>query len=129
MSTGKSAIAAAIQLCLGANTRATGRGANLHSLIREGSSGPAILQVTLFNEGPDAYHPEKYGNRIMVERRIPKTGAATYHLKGNPSGRDKFEVWIILIEDLKCNAHRWDLFDFIGDFQGEIRINEHYAMS
>jgi hypothetical protein len=24
--------------------------------------------------------PEDYGNRITVERRIPKTGAAPYHL-------------------------------------------------
>ncbi len=90
--TGKSAIAAAIQLCLGANTRATGRGANLQGLIREGSQGPAILQVTLYNEGPDAYHPEKYGTRIMVERRIPRSGGASYHIKGNPYGKERFEV-------------------------------------
>lgn len=95
-SPGKSAIAAAIQLCLGANTRATGRGANLHGLIREGSSGPAILQVTLYNEGPDAYYPEKYGTRIMIERRIPKSGAASYHIKGNPSGH-KFEVFFTVL--------------------------------
>lgn len=72
---GKSAVVAALQLCLGATARTTGRGSNLSGLVREGSPGPAILQVTLFNEGEGAYQPEVFGNRIVVERRIAVAGA------------------------------------------------------
>lgn len=52
----------------------------MSSLIREGSPGPAILRVTLLNEGSDAFQAEYYGNRIIIERKIPKTGASTYKL-------------------------------------------------
>jgi chromosome segregation ATPase len=78
---GKSAIATALQLCLGATARNTGRGSALSTFIREGSNGPASVKVTLVNEGADAYMPEVYGNRIIIERRINKgTGAGGYHL-------------------------------------------------
>jgi chromosome segregation ATPase len=77
---GKSAIVAALQLCLGATARSTGRGSNMGALVREGADGPAVLQVTLLNEGSDAYLPECYGNRIIIERRIPRTGSSTYRL-------------------------------------------------
>lgn len=78
---GKSAIATALQLCLGATARNTGRGTALSSFIREGSNGPASVKVTLVNEGADAYLPEVYGKRITVERRITKgTGSGGYHI-------------------------------------------------
>ena len=77
---GKSAIVAALQLCLGTNATKTGRGTNMASLIREGSEGPAILQVTLLNEGSDAYQPDRYGNRIIIERKIPRSGGSSYRL-------------------------------------------------
>eukprot|EP01032_Pedospumella_encystans_P018896 gene18896-21497_t len=76
---GKSAIAAAIQLCLGSSARQTGRGSNLGKYIREGSENPAILEITLLNEGPDAFKPAEYGKRIIVQRTISKTGS-TYRL-------------------------------------------------
>ena len=71
---GKSAIVAAIQLCLGSSARATGRDANASKLIREGSDGPAVMRVTLRNEGRDAFSPELYGDKIQIERRIYKAG-------------------------------------------------------
>ena len=80
---GKSAVVAAVQLCLGATARNTGRGSNLSGLIREGSDGPAIMRVTLLNEGMDAYKPEEYGNRITIERRINKGGGGGYKLIGS----------------------------------------------
>ena len=67
-------------MCLGATARNTGRGTNLGGLIREGSDGPAIMRVTLLNEGPDAYKSKDYGNRITVERRINKGGGGGYRL-------------------------------------------------
>lgn len=50
------------------------------SLIREGSDGPAVLQVTLLNEGSDAYQPDRYGNRIIIERKIPRSGGSSFRL-------------------------------------------------
>jgi hypothetical protein len=76
---GKSAIVAAIQLCLGSSARQTGRGSNIGKYVREGSENPAVLKVSLYNEGPDAYKPEVYGNRITVKRVINKA-SSTYHL-------------------------------------------------
>jgi hypothetical protein len=76
---GKSAIVAAIQLCLGSSARHTGRGSNVAQYIREGSENPAVLKVTLLNTGADAYKPEEYGEKITVKRVISKQGS-TYHL-------------------------------------------------
>jgi chromosome segregation ATPase len=68
-------------LCLGATARNTGRGTALSTFIREGSNGPASVKVTLVNEGVDAYMPDVYGKRIIVERRICKgTGGGGYHI-------------------------------------------------
>lgn len=77
---GKSAIVAAIQLCLGSSARRTGRGDALGKLVREGSSLPAVVRVTLLNTGVDAYRPDVYGGKITIERRIPRSGAASYRL-------------------------------------------------
>ena len=77
---GKSAIVAALQLCLGVNARKTGRANNLAKLIRQGHDGNAIIRVTLLNEGPDAYRPETYGNRITIERTISRSGGGSYKI-------------------------------------------------
>lgn len=77
---GKSAIVAAIQLCLGSSARHTGRGSNIGKYVREGSENPAILKVTLLNKGPDAYKHNLYGDKITVKRVISKGGTSTYHL-------------------------------------------------
>ncbi len=65
---GKSAIAAAIQICLGGKTTSTGRGKSLKSLIREGSHNNAIIRITLSNEGSDAHLPDKYGRSSWLSR-------------------------------------------------------------
>ncbi len=72
---GKSAILAAIQICLGAGARRTHRAKNLKDLIRRGygadaSSTTAKVRVTLLNHGPDSYDHDKYGDEIIVERSI-----------------------------------------------------------
>ena len=72
---GKSAIATAIMLCLGSGAGKTGRATNLAQMIREGSPGPAVVRVTLRNEGDSAYQPSVFGNRIVIERTISKTAA------------------------------------------------------
>jgi structural maintenance of chromosomes protein 6 len=78
---GKSAIVAAIQLCLGANAKTTGRGSSIRSFIREGSkNGYCVVRVTLWNDGHDAYRPDLYSHKITVERRIAKNGVSNYKI-------------------------------------------------
>ncbi|EQC27660.1 hypothetical protein SDRG_14568 [Saprolegnia diclina VS20] len=78
---GKSAIIAALQICLGASARATHRGKSIKNLIRNGHDGNAIVRITLLNDGTDAFRPESFGKRIMVERLIRRDGTAEYRLK------------------------------------------------
>lgn len=72
---GKSAILAAIQICLGAGARRTNRARNLKELVRKDAScSHAKVQVTLLNRGTDGYHHEVYGDTITVERTISLKG-------------------------------------------------------
>jgi structural maintenance of chromosomes protein 6 len=72
---GKSAILAAIQICLGAGARRTNRARNLKELVcMDASCSHAKVRVTLLNGGDDAYHHEIYGNTITVERTISLKG-------------------------------------------------------
>jgi len=97
--TGKSAVVAAIQLCLGATAKRSGRANAVKDMIRQGSPGPAIISVELRNEGVDAYKPEEYGNVIIIERRIAKTGSCGYALmnkRGKVISKEKRELEKIL---------------------------------
>lgn len=70
---GKSAILAAIQICLGAGARRTHRAANLKAMVRQDHVNPpthAKISVTLRNEGQDAFRGELFGRKITVERTI-----------------------------------------------------------
>lgn len=76
---GKSAVLAAIQICLGAGARRTHRARNLKDLVRKDSTTSAAppcakIRVTLSNAGSDAYCPAMYGDAITVERTIALTG-------------------------------------------------------
>ncbi|TDH65949.1 hypothetical protein CCR75_005443 [Bremia lactucae] len=80
---GKSAIIAAIQICLGASARSTHRGKSIKNLIRHGYDGNALVRITLRNDavGSDAFRPELYGRKIQIERLIRRDGSAEYRLK------------------------------------------------
>ncbi|ETV68991.1 hypothetical protein, variant 2 [Aphanomyces astaci] len=84
---GKSAIIAALQICLGASARTTHRGKSLKNLIRNSDQGEqprsALVRITLLNDGKgtDAFRPEQFGTRIQVERLIRIEGTAEYRLK------------------------------------------------
>ena len=70
---GKSAVLAAIQVCLGAGARRTHRARSLKDLVRkeagEHCTG-AKVRVTLLNGGQDGFQPDVYGDTITVERTI-----------------------------------------------------------
>jgi len=70
---GKSAVLAAIQICLGAGARRTHRARNLKELVRKEAGehcNGAKVRVTLLNKGPDGFQPHVYGDFITVERSI-----------------------------------------------------------
>jgi structural maintenance of chromosomes protein 6 len=72
---GKSAVLAAIQICLGANARRTHRARSLKDLVRRDTTTNNIptcakVQVTLYNCGSDAYQHHVYGDTITIERTI-----------------------------------------------------------
>lgn len=73
---GKSAILTGISVGLGAKATDTNRGSSIKSLIKEGKS-MAKITIVFANEGSDAYQPEEFGNKIIVERKIQRTGATT----------------------------------------------------
>ena len=90
---GKSAILAALQICLGAGARRTHRARNLKDLVRkEGNANYAKVQVTLLNKGPDAFRHDVYGDTITIERTISLgTVSNPYKLYGadDPKGNGK----------------------------------------
>jgi structural maintenance of chromosomes protein 6 len=86
---GKSAIVSAVQLCLGATAKVTGRGSSLAGFVKEGTDGPAIAQITLINEGGDAYRPEVYGKRIVIERKITRSGVSSYTTYAESNSQEK----------------------------------------
>ena len=94
---GKSAILAAIQICLGAGARRTHRARNLKDLVRkESASNGAKVQVTLLNQGDDAYKHDIYGDKITVERTISLNGSYNGYklldVNGKEQSRSKKEL-------------------------------------
>eukprot|EP00611_Tribonema_gayanum_P020500 TRINITY_DN3754_c0_g1_i1.p2 TRINITY_DN3754_c0_g1~~TRINITY_DN3754_c0_g1_i1.p2 ORF type:complete len:1140 (+),score=508.08 TRINITY_DN3754_c0_g1_i1:127-3546(+) len=76
---GKSAILAALQICLGASARFTHRARKLEDLIRHGWAGDAEVEVKLRNT-PDGYRFKKYGASITILRTIKRSAPATIKL-------------------------------------------------
>lgn len=76
---GKSAVLVGIQLGLGGKTTNTGRGSTSTVVMHHKES--ALIRITLYNEGDDAYEPKRYGDLIAVERIIKRSnGASTYKI-------------------------------------------------
>ena len=98
---GKSAILAAVQVCLGANAKRTHRARNLKDLVRKESNvNGAKLRVTLLNRGSDGFKPEVYGDHITVERCISLGGGYNgfrlLDAEGKEKSRSKKELFAML---------------------------------
>ena len=88
---------------LGVRARDTGRGTSQVGFIKAGCH-EARISITLWNEGPEAYLPEVYGDEIIIERRVGRN--ANYTIKnadGRKVGSRKDELEAIL-EALQINA-------------------------
>lgn len=81
--TGKSAIVQALQCCLGVRAGQTGRFRRAADFVQT-TKRHASAAVTLWNEGPDAWHPQALGPQLTLERQLrqsghnPCTGAPTF---------------------------------------------------
>eukprot|EP00611_Tribonema_gayanum_P020504 TRINITY_DN3754_c0_g3_i3.p1 TRINITY_DN3754_c0_g3~~TRINITY_DN3754_c0_g3_i3.p1 ORF type:complete len:1163 (-),score=551.53 TRINITY_DN3754_c0_g3_i3:437-3868(-) len=95
---GKSAILAALQICLGARARVTHRAHKLEDLIRHGWGGDAEVEVKMLNT-PDGHKFDVYGQSITVRRVIKRGASAVVELlshDGRVVCRDRKELERIL---------------------------------
>ena len=75
---GKSAILTGISVGLGAKATDTNRGSTIRDLIKMGIySNHSGSQ----NEGSDAYKPDVFGKKIIIERKLQRSGSNTYSIK------------------------------------------------
>jgi len=85
---GKSAVTTALQVILGIRTSKTFRGTNLSDLVNRNTTGPAVLTLTLSNDGKRAYKPNTYGVTITIIRTITRDRKCNnkYELRGAQGG-------------------------------------------
>jgi hypothetical protein len=83
---GKSAIVAGLITAFGHNAKTTGRNtSSSKSLIMNGKSH-ARIQVHLANGGEDPYKPEEFGDTIIAEHTLERSGAGSYKLRDSAEG-------------------------------------------
>lgn len=78
--TGKSALLTAVVVGLGGNASSTSRGSRLKGFVKDGKQ-VAEVTVQLSNRGSDAYEPEKFGESIVVYRKLNVSGANEYQIR------------------------------------------------
>nr|WJN25123.1 DNA repair protein [Pseudozyma thailandica] len=77
---GKSTILTALMIALGGKTSSTNRGSSLKDLVKKGEAYASIT-VTMRNHDSDAFRPDAYGDKIIIERRILAEGGGTWKMK------------------------------------------------
>lgn len=77
---GKSAILTGISVGLGVKASDTSRGSSIKNLIKDGKSTARVI-VVFRNEGIEAYKPEEYGSKIIIERKIQRQGSNGYFIR------------------------------------------------
>eukprot|EP00903_Cladosiphon_okamuranus_P016265 g15001.t1 len=95
---GKSAILAALQICLGAKAHLTHRAKKMTDFIRHGWKGDAVLEVTLLNN-EHGFKFDEYGDSITVRRTIKQPSGGGYALldqNGEIKSRDRTELFRML---------------------------------
>ena len=81
---GKSAVLLGVVLGLFAESKQTKRYSRVQDFVQKGSRR-AVVQVTLRNEGEDAYKPDVYGKVITFKRTISDKGVSSVSLVGESS--------------------------------------------
>ena len=76
----QSAVLSAIVFGLGGHASTSNRGKSNKGLIRNGQSS-AKVEITMYNQGEDAYRHEVYGDSITIVRSVGASGGGGYNLK------------------------------------------------
>ncbi|KAI7843604.1 hypothetical protein COHA_002846 [Chlorella ohadii] len=76
---GKSALLQALQCCLGVRAAATGRYGSLKKFVQS-EDGHAVIRLTLWNTGPDAYRRSELGPKATIVRRFSATGTSSFEV-------------------------------------------------
>lgn len=76
---GKSAVLTGISVALGAKATDTDRGKSLKGLIKDGKN-TSRAKVTIANLGMQAYEPEVYGDKIIIERILRRDRPHSAHI-------------------------------------------------
>ena len=106
---GKSSVLQGLVLGLLADTKHTKRYTRLQDFIQKGFQR-AVVQVTLRNEGEDAYKPEVYGRAITFQRNITANGHSTVVImneqlvKIKKSNREAREEGKRILEGFRINT-------------------------
>lgn len=79
---GKSAVLTGIAVALGARAADTNRGTTIKSLIMDGKS-MARVRIIFKNEGRDAFKPQIFGSKIIVERKLQRQGTNSYFIRSD----------------------------------------------
>lgn len=77
---GKSAILTALVVGLGAKASLTNRGSNVKGFIKMGENS-GYVEITLYNQGMNAYKRDQYGNFIKIQRSFTINGSSSYKIK------------------------------------------------
>ncbi|KAJ8935418.1 hypothetical protein NQ314_012837, partial [Rhamnusium bicolor] len=77
---GKSAILTALIVGLGGKASLTNRGSSVKGFVKAGKPSGSI-EIDLYNEGPMAYRPSVYGNRITIVRNLSANGGGSYRIR------------------------------------------------
>jgi len=99
---GKSAIVASCIAGLGCKAAATGRNLSSYKHFIKHGTDYALVQIHLANGGHDPYCHDEFGDVVVVEHRIEKTGGGAYRLK-SADGRVDRKVTKRVVEEL--NLH------------------------
>ncbi|KAB7507932.1 Structural maintenance of chromosomes protein 6 [Armadillidium nasatum] len=82
---GKSSVVAGIIIGLGGTCKATERGKNISSIIKNGKNSASIV-IHLSNDGYNPFQKEKYGSKIIIERKLTLSGSSSYKIKSEFGG-------------------------------------------
>jgi len=72
---GKSAVLVAIAIALGSRATYTNRASSLSGLIQNGKNS-ATVRLQLRNQGKESWKHDEYGDSIVIERKINKSGSS-----------------------------------------------------
>ncbi|XP_055715887.1 structural maintenance of chromosomes protein 6 isoform X2 [Phlebotomus papatasi] len=120
---GKSAILTSLIIGLGGKASTAHRSSNIKQLVKHGQSS-CTIEICLANNGIDSFDRKRFGDRIVVSRKIASSGASTYKIcnaKGEEISKDRHLLEKLLmyfniqIDNPVCILHQDAARSFLKD--------------